>query len=122
MNIAACSIKSFCFEEAVAACTECLKIDPTNQDAFWRRAKARSLPVNAGVPDFRLALKDLSQMTDQKKKKTVREVTRLTKLVSVNSKRENTTYKNMFIRKENEESVNDHVEREAAKAKKFKSL
>jgi hypothetical protein len=33
------------------------------------------------VPDFRLALKDLAQMTDQKKKKVKREVDKLTKLV-----------------------------------------
>ena len=61
-------------------------------------------------------------MTNQKKKKVSREVERLSKLLSVNVKREDTTYKNMFIRKATDESVNDYVEKEAKKALKFKSI
>ena len=61
-------------------------------------------------------------MTNQKKKKVSREVERLSKLLSVNVKREDTTYKNMFIRKATDESVNDYVEKEAKKAAKFKSI
>ena len=61
-------------------------------------------------------------MTNQKKRKVSREVERLSKLLSVNVKREDTTYKNMFIRKATDESVNDYVEKEAKKAAKFKSI
>jgi len=121
LNIAACAIKTQCYDEALASATEALKVDPKNQRAFWRRAKARAAPINAGVPDFRLAVKDLANITDQDKK-VASEMARLKKLVSLNSKREHNTYKNMFIRKENEEAVNDFVEREEAKAIKFRSL
>jgi hypothetical protein len=66
--------------------------------AFWRRAKARTAPINAGVPDFREALKDLSKIENQKDKKVVKETKRLKALVNVNSKREHETYSKMFIR------------------------
>jgi len=59
--------------------------------AFWRRAKARAAPINAGVPDFRAALKDLANITDKEflgGRKVAREAARLQKLVDVNSKRE----------------------------------
>ena len=62
LNISACGIKTGVFEDAVASSTELLKIEPNNQVAFWRRAKARSAPINAGVPEFREALKDLAKI------------------------------------------------------------
>jgi tetratricopeptide (TPR) repeat protein len=51
-NIAACSIKTKSFDEAILACTEVLKLDPTNMQALYRRARATALPINAGVPDL----------------------------------------------------------------------
>ena len=66
--------------------------------AFWRRAKARTAPINAGVPEFREALKDLARIIDQKDKKVVKETKRLKALVNVNSKREHETYSKMFVR------------------------
>jgi len=62
LNITACGIKTNTFDDAVAAATELLKLEPNNHMAFWRRAKARTAPINAGVPEFREALKDLTMI------------------------------------------------------------
>lgn len=52
LNIAACNIKSKDFDTAIQACNEALKLDPCNTMAFYRRARAKSLPINSGVEDF----------------------------------------------------------------------
>lgn len=65
--------------------------------AFWRRAKARCAPINAGVPEYREALKDLAKIRE-KDKKVLKETKRLQGLVNVNSKREHETYSKMFVR------------------------
>jgi FK506-binding protein 4/5 len=59
LNIAACNIKNKSYTEAVLACEEALKIDPKNLRALYRRARATSLPINAGVPELRKAMNDL---------------------------------------------------------------
>ena len=59
MNIASCNIKTKAFTIAIAACDEVLKLSPKNAMAFYRRARATALPINAGVPDLRKAIKDL---------------------------------------------------------------
>jgi hypothetical protein len=64
LNITACCIKCSEFKEAQAAATEALKLDPHNDLALWRRSKALSMPINAGVPEFRLAIKDLTNIND----------------------------------------------------------
>ena len=64
LNIAACNIKSKDFESALEASNEALKLDPYNVKALYRRARARALPINSGVEEFRLALTDLKQVTE----------------------------------------------------------
>lgn len=59
MNIAACNIKNKAFEAAVNASNEVLQLDPKNLKALYRRARATALPINAGVPEFQKALKDI---------------------------------------------------------------
>ena len=61
-NIAACSIKTKAFEAAVHACNEVLKLDPENLQAIYRRARATALPINAGVPELRKAMKDIDHV------------------------------------------------------------
>lgn len=56
LNIAACNIKSKEFDTAIAACDEALKLDPNNILALYRRGRARALPINSSVEDFRMAL------------------------------------------------------------------
>lgn len=62
LNISACNIKVKDFGAAAAACNEVFKLDPTNLRAYYRRARATALPVNAGVPEFRKALKDIDKL------------------------------------------------------------
>jgi tetratricopeptide (TPR) repeat protein len=59
LNIATCNIKCKAYSVAVLACEEALKLDPSNFKALYRRARATALPINAGVPEMRKALKDL---------------------------------------------------------------
>ena len=79
LNIAACNLKSKEFETAVAACDEALKLDPYNVKALYRRARGRSLPINSGVEDFRIALCDLKRVIELNPlhKPALREVKRL---------------------------------------------
>ncbi len=35
--------------------------------AFYRRARARALPINAGVPEFRKAIEDLNYVVQNSK-------------------------------------------------------
>jgi len=64
LNMAACNIKTQCFDKAVAVTTEVLRTEPNNQIALWRRARALAAPINAKVPDFKDALTDLGQLVD----------------------------------------------------------
>lgn len=59
LNIAACNIKAKDYKSAVDACNEVFKLDPLNLRAFYRRARATAMPINAGVPEFRKAVKDI---------------------------------------------------------------
>lgn len=72
LNIAACNIKANDFKSSVEACNEVFKLDPDNLRAYYRRARATALPINAGVPQFRKAVKDLEKLLDlvQKSKDT----------------------------------------------------
>ena len=53
LNIAACNIKSKDFETAVLSADEALKLDPLNIKGLYRRARAKSLPINSGVEEFK---------------------------------------------------------------------
>ena len=114
LNIAACNIKVKDFGAAAAACNEVFKLDPTNLRAYYRRARATALPVNAGVPEFRKAVKDIDKLlslvqeskdANAGKAKNFRtdyiskERERLLQLIQVNSKRERDTYSKMFTAK-----------------------
>jgi len=68
MNIATCNIKIKKYDVAVVACEEVLKNEPNNIMALYRRARATALPINAGVPDLRKAVKDLDQVIKLSKK------------------------------------------------------
>lgn len=99
MNIAACSIKTKAFEAAVAACGEVLKLDPDNLQAIYRRARATALPINAGVPELRKAMKDLDHIISKKDnslKCAKKEKERVQALIDINFKRERETYAKMF--------------------------
>lgn len=109
LNIAACNIKSKDFETAVAACDEALKLDPYNIKALYRRARARALPINSGVEDFRVALTDLKRVIelDPNNKPSHKEIKRLQALIDVNRKREKDTYGKMFT---SQSSVSEYVD------------
>lgn len=62
LNIAACNIKANDFKSSVDACNEVFKLEPDNLRAFYRRARATAMPINAGVPQFRKAVKDLDSL------------------------------------------------------------
>lgn len=121
LNIAACNIKAKDFKSAVDACNEVFKLEPENLRAYYRRARATALPINAGVPEFRKAVKDLDTLMDLVKKSkdrnegdaqhfrtdyVIKEKERLLKLIGINSKREKETYSKMFSPKV---SVTDQV-------------
>jgi len=82
------------YTEAVLACEEALKLDPTNLRALYRRARATSLPINAGVPDLRRAQNDLEQIlrmhdeTSASLDFVVKEQERVQQLIDINYKRE----------------------------------
>lgn len=124
LNIAACNIKAKDFKSAVDACNEVFKLEPLNLRALYRRARATALPINAGVPEFRKAVKDLDQLLElvQKSKDArdggaehfrvdyvLKEKDRLAELIKLNSKRERDTYSKMFSPKV---SVSDKIEQE----------
>lgn len=124
LNIAACNIKANDFKSAVDACNEVFKLEPQNLRAYYRRARATALPINAGVPEFRKAVKDLDALLDliRKSKESnigearhfrtdyvVKEKERLQKLIGINSKREKETYSKMF---NSRVSVSDQVQKQ----------
>lgn len=113
LNIAACNIKTKVFSEAVKACEEALRLDPCNVRALYRRARATSLPINAGVPDLRNSIKDLDQILAIPHEGNmfdfvVKEKDRVQDLIDINYKREQETYKKMFNPKT---SVTEFVKR-----------
>lgn len=123
LNIAACNIKSKGYETAVKACEEAFKLVPDHPRALYRRARALALPINSGVPEFRLALVDLKKLLKLKPKNfkmspVKKEITRLEGLINVNSKRELDTYSKMFNSKQ---SVNDFVKEVTPKMPKDKT-
>lgn len=118
----ACCIKTQDFVDALSASQEVLRLDPNSRLGHYRRAKATFSPINAGVDDFRKALKDLNAILNRKlpgsnptDAKIKAEIERLNKLVAVNSKRENEVYGKMFNRQgqrgEAGESVTDYVQK-----------
>ena len=74
MNIATCNIKTKDYGVAISACEEVLKLDPSNMMAFYRRAKATALPINAGVPDLRKAVKDLDMVIKLSKRANIQNI------------------------------------------------
>jgi len=115
LNIAACNIKVKAWSEAIAACEEVLKLDKNNIRAFYRRARATALPINAGVPDLRKAIEDLDvvlklvkDIPNGKFEFVKKEKSRVQGLIDVNYKRERQTYSKMFNSKK---SVNDYVKK-----------
>jgi tetratricopeptide (TPR) repeat protein len=64
LNIAACNIKTKDYEAAQAACNEALKLEPYSVKALYRRARAKALPINSGVEDFRQAMIDLKHIVE----------------------------------------------------------
>jgi hypothetical protein len=80
--------------------------------ALYRRARATSLPINAGVEDLRVAMSDLKHIVediDPGHQPSHKELKRLQKLVEVNRKREKDTYSKMFTTK-NGSSISDYIE------------
>jgi tetratricopeptide (TPR) repeat protein len=53
LNIAACNIKVKSYAEAILACDEALKLDPSNFRALYRKIRAKSLPKNVDVPSLK---------------------------------------------------------------------
>lgn len=105
LNIVACNLRSENFTDALPAVNEVLRLDPKNRIALYRRAKAVSLPVNAGVDDFKKAVKDLNTILKLElpggrptKAKILAIKAKLEKAIEVNSTRENKVYGKMFTR------------------------
>ena len=73
LNIAACNIKTKGYGTAVKACEEVFKLEPDHPRALYRRARALALPINSGVPEYRLALVDLKKLMKLNKKKQKRQ-------------------------------------------------
>ena len=128
LNIAACNIKVKAFTEAVKACEEVLALDPDNLRAYYRRARATALPINAGVPDLRKAVTDLDKVLELaeaipngKYNFVKKEKARVQNLIDVNFKREQDTYAKMFNPKT---SVSEFVKRtsKGMDALKFKTI
>jgi len=113
LNIASCCIKTKDFVSAVEACNETLKLDSHNKKGLYRKARALSLPLNAGVEEFQEALGELKKSweIDKEQKHVEREIKKLQRLITVNRKREHDTYGKMFTGK----SVNDYVTQKLAK-------
>ena len=111
LAIAACNIKTKEFATAVAACDEALALDPASVRALYRRARARALPINSGVEDFREALQDLRRVLelDPGFKPAAKEAQRLQALVEVNRRRERDIYSRMFAG-----GVSDHLSQKPA--------
>lgn len=84
-------------------------LDSLNVKALYRRARARSLPINSGVEDFKLAMVDLKRLIeiDPTHKPSLKEINRLSGLINVNRKREKDTYGKMFT---SSASVSEYVE------------
>jgi tetratricopeptide (TPR) repeat protein len=114
LNIAACNLKTQDFETAFEACNEALKLDPYSIKALYRRGRSKSLPINSGVEDFRLALADMKRIIelDSNHVPAQRELKKLQKLIDVNRKREKETYSKMFNSKK---SISDYVEEKTLK-------
>lgn len=85
---------------------------------MYRKARATALPINAGVPELRLALVDLKKVITILTKNKVKvdfaekEKQRVQNLIDVNYKREKETYLNMFSSKK---GIHDYVEKTNAK-------
>ena len=92
----ACNIKSQNYTDALPEVNEVLKLDPGNKVALYRRARAVSLPVNAGVEDLKSAIEDLQAIGSDEPRIT-KEIERLEKMAKVNRKRERETYSKMFF-------------------------
>lgn len=60
-NLAACYLNLADYKNAIAACDETLLLDPTQAKAWFRRAKALTSDINAGVEEFKAALEDLKK-------------------------------------------------------------
>lgn len=119
MNISACNIKSKNYDAAVLAAEEVLKLEPKNLKALYRRARATALPINAGVPELRKALKDLDLIISSTAQggrigHVKREKQRVQELIDVNYARERETYAKMFNPKS---SVSEFVKIAAKKNK-----
>jgi hypothetical protein len=127
LNIAACNIKKKAWSEAAAACDEALALDSQNIRAYYRRARATALPINAGVPDLRQAVVDLDKTLELYVEQghgnydyVIKEKDRVQELIDINYKREQETYSKMFSSKT---SVAEFVAKssQGTDALKFKS-
>lgn len=96
------------WKEAVPTLNECLRLDPTNKTALYRRSKALSKPVNSGVDDFKQAVKDLKAI-NSKEVRVMRRIAKLEKKIKHNSKCEHDVYSKMFTRTANQPSIADIV-------------
>jgi hypothetical protein len=79
LNISACYIKTQDYKEAITAANHVLMLEKDNSTALWRRAKARSLPINAQVKDFTAAIADLKKLKERKR--VTKEIERLDAIV-----------------------------------------
>lgn len=103
MNIAACNIKIKAYSEAESACNEVIKLDNSNILAYYRRSRAISLPINAGIIELNKAIIDISKVfilaldiPNGKFKFVKKEYDRVQTLINVNNKREEEAYAKIF--------------------------